>query len=262
MDNKKINLKTNIIVLLIFITPLILLFVLFFLDDMPQFFGDLIRCMSTGTPLIFIGLPRINILFFLPKPFQIIPLSIPQLLDLILFFFIFHHIQLLIAPTIRHYYLIKEYELPLDIDIYFLNQEKNDNNLSIIDIEISRFYNLKRNFWKSGHYAIKEGIQNSFLVIGWRKIVNNKKTKISINFLNTKFKNFKFFIKKSIKTLFSYKFFFIFNKFIRFFIISSNFYLNSFFRLLTNFSRKKRYKIRINWKKTNLNFLWRCLNGI
>ncbi|MHA1231480.1 MAG: hypothetical protein ACTSRP_15070 [Candidatus Helarchaeota archaeon] len=126
--------RLSIIIIICMITSSVSILNFLFVSNCSNFISYIIDCINLKTSIIFNSIPPINIMWFLPEQLQIIPLTIPQMLDIIVFVIIFLLLQIPIVPPIRRYVLIKEYNMTFDIDLLYTREESYTDEEFLLNI--------------------------------------------------------------------------------------------------------------------------------
>lgn len=125
-SNKKLN-ELRVIPLIIFLTSsFLIIFTYMLLSDIPLISSLLKDYLISGNSFFFPTLPTINILWFLPKKFQIIPITIGQCIDLIIILNLTCYVESLIYHYIKWTILNKD---PEGIFCYFLSYNNRNSEM-------------------------------------------------------------------------------------------------------------------------------------
>ena len=101
MSNNKILNELRVIPLIIFLTSsFLIIFTYMFLSDIPLISSLLEDYIISGNSFFFPTLPTINMLWFLPKKYQILPITISQCIDLIIIL----NLTCYVESLIYHYF--------------------------------------------------------------------------------------------------------------------------------------------------------------
>ena len=129
LKHKKLN-ELRIISIIIFISSSFLIICTYtFLNDIPLISSLLKDYLISGNSFFFPTLPKINILWFLPKKYQIIRLSIGQCIDIIIVLNLTCYIESLIYHYIKWTILNKEPQILLFLDSYYLGSYNKNSEL-------------------------------------------------------------------------------------------------------------------------------------
>ena len=125
-SNKKLN-ELRVIPLIIFLTSsFLIIFTYMLLSDIPLISSLIKDYLISGNSFFFPTLPTINILWFLPKKFQIIPITIGQCIDLIIILNLTCYVESLIYHYIKWTILNKD---PEGFFCYFLSYNNRNSEM-------------------------------------------------------------------------------------------------------------------------------------
>lgn len=128
-NNKKLN-ELSVIPLIIFLSSsFLIIFIYMLLSDVPLI-SSLLKSYfisGNGNSIFFPALPNINILWFLPKKFQIIQLNVGQCIDIIIILNFTCYIESFIYHYIRWTLLKKDPQVFLCLDSFYLGSKKNSD---------------------------------------------------------------------------------------------------------------------------------------
>ena len=163
---KKLN-ELRVIPLIIFLTSsFIIVFIYILLSDIPLISSLLKDYLISGNSFFFPMLPTINILWFLPKKFQIIPITIGQCIDLIIILNLTCYVESLIYHYIKWTILNKDCQVLFGLSSFYLNNNSEKYEeiefLQELGVEIFRksFYPSSANYkfdWKNYPFYALEG---------------------------------------------------------------------------------------------------------
>lgn len=197
MHNDK-KLKLEIILILIFISSSFLIAIIcMFLRDIPALSSLLYDYRSSGNSIFIPSLPYINLLWFLPKKYQIFRFSLGHLIDIILICNLFCFIDSSFYHYIKKVYFNGKYQIFIYIDsyqfgskgkLYALSQDpekifglkedsrnqSDDKFLKIINEKNSRLNEEIHNFY--GHFSKKR--HGSKII---QKRIFHKKSEFTLN---------------------------------------------------------------------------------
>lgn len=128
-NNKKLN-ELSVIPLIIFLSSsFLIIFIYMLLSDVPLISSLLKNYFISGNSIFFPALPNINILWFLPKKFQIIQLSVGQFIDIIIILNFTCYIESIIYHYIKWTLLNKDPQVFLCLDSFFLCSNNRNSDL-------------------------------------------------------------------------------------------------------------------------------------
>ncbi|TFF86681.1 MAG: hypothetical protein EU551_00875 [Promethearchaeota archaeon] len=107
-----------IVLILIIITPSISILGFFFLTGGSNISYNILDYFVSHKTLFPSSNPTLNIFWYLPENLQIIPLTVPQLIDIIIIFLVIFNVQYPLFPTVKRYYQLKN-NTAFDLDLYF-----------------------------------------------------------------------------------------------------------------------------------------------
>ena len=141
-SNKKLN-ELRVIPLIIFISSNFLIIVTYMLlSDIPLISSHLEDYIISGNSFFFPTLPTINILWFLPKKFQILPITIGQCIDLIIILNLTCYVESLIYHYIKWTILNKDCQVIYNLYSFYLNTT-NKNSEMCEDFELIQDLRIK-----------------------------------------------------------------------------------------------------------------------
>ncbi|MHA1270200.1 MAG: hypothetical protein ACTSPY_10475 [Candidatus Helarchaeota archaeon] len=180
--------KWSTIIVLVILTPSITFLSYLIFSNSQNFILYLVDCINLKKSIFFQSIPNVNILWFLPKQFQLIPLSLPQLIDILFIIIIILCAQIPLAPTVRRFILIKEYHFLFDIDLYFQgkNNEIKKTNLFIFE---KKRNNLKidniKHLFKDKYIKNDSKLYNN-IISSQKNYINKKITSHNKSIINIK----------------------------------------------------------------------------
>jgi hypothetical protein len=107
-----------IILILFIITPSISILGFLFISESSNISYNILDYFISHKSLFPSSNPTLNIFWFLPEGLQIFPLTVPQLIDIIIIILIIFNVQFPLCPTVKRYYQIKN-NTAFDLDLYF-----------------------------------------------------------------------------------------------------------------------------------------------
>ena len=114
--------ELRVIPLIIFLSSsFLIIFTYLFLRDIPVMSSLLQDYIISGNSLFFPTLPKTNILWFLPKKFQIFPITIGQCIDLIIILNLTCYVESLIYHYIKWTILNKNCQVIFGLNSFYYN---------------------------------------------------------------------------------------------------------------------------------------------
>ncbi len=167
--------KLKIILILVFITSFFLVSLIYmFLRDVPVLLSLFEKYFTSRNSFFFPFIPNINILWFIPEKYQIFPLSIGQLIDILIIINIISYIDSSFYHYVKNICLNNESLTFTFLDLYTfgnngeLRTQSQDPNIiagledrskfdnSLLNIKIRKKWNLKKRIDSFCHYCGKK----------------------------------------------------------------------------------------------------------
>ena len=134
--NKKKLRNLSVISLTIFLSSsFLIIFTYWLLSDIPLIYSLLENYLNSGNSFFIPGVPNINILWFLPKEFQIIQLTVGQCIDIITVLNLTCYFESLIYHYIKWTLLNKNSQVFLYLDSFYLDS-KNEHSEMCEEFEL------------------------------------------------------------------------------------------------------------------------------
>ena len=128
--NKKKLRNLSVISLTIFLSSsFLIIFTYWLLSDIPLIYSLLENYLNSGNSFFIPGVPNINILWFLPKEFQIIQLTVGQCIDIITILNLTCYFESLIYHYIKWTLLNKDSQGFLYLDPFYLESKNKHSEM-------------------------------------------------------------------------------------------------------------------------------------
>jgi len=167
LNNKKLN-EIRVTSLIIFLSSsFLIIFTYMLLSDIPLISSLLNNYLISGNSIFFPTLPNFNILWFLPKKFQIIHMSIGQCIDIVIILNLICYIESIIYHYIKWTILNKDAPDFICLDSFFIgsknrNSERCEEFELILDLKDGMFSerldNTSENYKMDGRNALIYGL--------------------------------------------------------------------------------------------------------